>query len=176
MKNYKQIIFDALENVVSEPGYRDLHKMHEVALCHRLAVHLENSGKFTGYLIDCDYDRDGDGDTLKTNPEDCEFRPDIIVHIHGSGESNNLIMIEAKKIPALKGERRRRVRFCVAKYNGGANPSMVAYNHKPNLNCVAGNGKVGSKGKWRTPDGECRPSRQVRQAKGDMTKTKVELI
>ena len=93
MKNYKQIIFDALENVVSEPGYQD---MHEVALCHRLAFHLENSGKFTGYLIDCEYDRDGDGDTLKTNPEDCEFRPDIVVHKRGSGE-NNLIMIEAKK-------------------------------------------------------------------------------
>ena len=68
------------------------------------------------------------------------------------------------------------MRFCVANCNGGENPSMVAYNHKPNLNCVVGNGKVGSKGKRRTPDGECRPSRQVRQAKGDMTKTKVELI
>jgi hypothetical protein len=54
MKNYKQIIFDALENVISEPGYQD---MHEVALCHRLAVHLETSGGFTGYLIDCDYNR-----------------------------------------------------------------------------------------------------------------------
>ena len=90
MKNYKQIIFDALENVVSEPYYKEVHNMHEVALCHRLAVHLETSEGFTGYLIDCDYDRDGDGDTLKTNPEDCEFRPDIIVHIRGSGESNNL--------------------------------------------------------------------------------------
>ena len=99
MKNYKQIIFDALENVTSEPGYKELHRMHEVALCHRLAFHLENSGKFTGYLIDCEYDRDGDGNTLKTNQEDCEFRPDIIVHIRGSGESNNLIMIEAKKDP-----------------------------------------------------------------------------
>ena len=50
MKNYKQIIFDALENVVSEPGYKEVHNMHEVALCHRLAVHLENSGKVYGLL------------------------------------------------------------------------------------------------------------------------------
>ena len=57
MKNYKQIIFDALENVVSEPYYKEVHNMHEVALCHRLAVHLETSGGFTGYLIDCDYNR-----------------------------------------------------------------------------------------------------------------------
>ena len=57
MKNYKQIIFDALENVVSEPYYKEVHNMHEVALCHRLAVHLETSEGFTGYLIDCDYNR-----------------------------------------------------------------------------------------------------------------------
>ena len=68
------------------------------------------------------------------------------------------------------------MRSCVAKCNDGVNPSIVAYNYKPNLNCVVGNGKVGSKGKRRTPDGECSPSRQVRQAKGDMTKTKVELM
>ena len=42
--------------------------MHEVALCHRLAVHLENSGKFTGYLIDCEYNRAGTG-YIKTNLE-----------------------------------------------------------------------------------------------------------
>ena len=45
MSNYKQIILDALENVVSEPYYEVVHNMHEVALCHRLAVHLENSGR-----------------------------------------------------------------------------------------------------------------------------------
>ena len=48
MKNYKQIIFDALENVISEPGYQD---MHEVALCHRLAFHLENRSRFVSARI-----------------------------------------------------------------------------------------------------------------------------
>ena len=96
MKNYKQIIFDALENVVSEPYYKEVHNMHEVALCHRLAVHLENSGKFTGYLIDCDYNRAEQ--EIKRNLECKIFRPDIIIHIRGSNE-NNLIMIEAKKDP-----------------------------------------------------------------------------
>ena len=107
MKNYKQIISDALKNVVSEANYD--HNIYEVALCHRLAFHLENSGKFTGYSIDCEYDRDGDGNTLKTNPEDCEFRPDIIVHIRGSDKNSNLIMIEAKKDTcSSRGERLQR--------------------------------------------------------------------
>jgi len=29
---------------------------------------------------------------------------------------------------------------------------MTVYCHKPYLNCFAGNGKVGSKGKWRIPE------------------------
>lgn len=107
MRNYKQIIFDALENVTSEPGYKEVHDMHEVALCHRLAVHLENSGRFTGYSIDCDYNRDEQ--EIKRNPEDCEFRPDIIVHIRGSGESNNLIMIEAKKDPCSEKTKEKQI-------------------------------------------------------------------
>ena len=96
MSNYKQIILDALVNVVSEPYYEVVHNMHEIALCHRLAVYLENSGKFTGYSIDCEYNRDEQA--TKRNPEREIFRPDIIVHVRGSNE-NNLIMIEAKKDP-----------------------------------------------------------------------------
>ena len=103
MKNYKQIICDALENVISEPGYKEVHDMHEVALCHRLAVHLENSGRFTGYSIDCDYNRDEQA--IKRNPEGCGFRPDIIVHIRGGSKNSNLIMIEAKKYPCSPEER-----------------------------------------------------------------------
>ena len=52
MSNYKQIISEALEKVVSECYYKKVHNMHEVALCHRLAVHLENSGEFDDYLIE----------------------------------------------------------------------------------------------------------------------------
>ena len=114
MRNYKQLIFNALKNVISEPGYKN---MHEVTLCHRLAFHLENSSKFTGYLIDCEYDRDGDGDTLKTNPEDCEFRPDIIVHIRGKGENNNLIMIEAKKDPCSQRKKEEEIERLIGNAN-----------------------------------------------------------
>ena len=100
MSNYKQIILDALKNVVSEPGYKN---MHEVALCHRLAFHLENSSRFTGYLIDCDYNRTEQD--KKRNPDSDIFRPDIIVHIRGSDKNSNLIMIEAKKEPCPPEER-----------------------------------------------------------------------
>ena len=76
--------------------------MHEVALCHRLAFHLENSSKFTGYLIDCDYNRAEQ--EIKRNLECKIFRPDIIIHIRGN-DKNNLIMIEAKKDPCCPEER-----------------------------------------------------------------------
>ena len=109
MSNYKQIILDALKNVVLEPHYKEVHDMHEVALCHRLAVHLEKSGKFTGYSIDCDYNRDERKikrrRQITKNPKGKKFRPDIIVHKRGSGENNNLIMIEAKKDPCRPEER-----------------------------------------------------------------------
>ena len=98
MSNYKQIILEALRKVVSEPYYEVVHDMHEVALCHRLAVNLEKSGKFDHYLIDCDYNRAKKDvkRTRKGKNKTCGFRPDIVVHKRGSGE-NNLIMIEAKK-------------------------------------------------------------------------------
>ena len=106
MSIYKQIILDALEKVVSECYYKKVHDMHEVALCHRLAVNLEKSGKFDGYLIDCDYNRSET--TVKRYPREkvknCGFRPDIIVHKRGS--DNNLIMIEAKKASASRSQKK----------------------------------------------------------------------
>ena len=108
MSIYKQIISDALEKVVSECCYKEVHDMHEVALCHRLAVHLENSGEFGGYLIDCDYNRSGIN--VKRHPREkvknCGFRPDIIVHKRGS-DDDNLIMIEAKKASATRPQKRK---------------------------------------------------------------------
>ena len=118
MSSYKQIISDALEEVVSEKlYYKVAYNMHEVALCHRLAVHLENSGKFDGYLIDCDYNR-SKGDPKKY-PIDKGFRPDIIVHKRGS-DDDNLIMIEAKKASATrpqKKEAKKRLRRHAKAYN-----------------------------------------------------------
>ena len=90
MSNYKQIILEALRKVVSEPYYEVVHDMHEVALCHRLAVNLEKSGKFDHYLIDCDYNRAKKDvkRTRKGKNKTCGFRPDIVVHKRGSGENN----------------------------------------------------------------------------------------
>ena len=109
MSNYKQIILDALKEVVSECCYKEIaYNMHEVALCHRLAVYLEKSGKFDGYLIDCDYNRSEEN--VKRYPRDtvknCGFRPDIIVHKRGKGD-DNLIMIEAKKASATRPQKRK---------------------------------------------------------------------
>ena len=129
MSSYKQIISDALKEVVSEELYYEVaHDMHEVALCHRLAVHLEKSEKFDGYLIDCDYNRSGinvkrSERNVKKHPREkvknCGFRPDIIVHKRGS-DDDNLIMIEAKKASATrpqKKEAKKRLRRHAKAYN-----------------------------------------------------------
>ena len=119
MNIYKQIISDALKEVVSECYYEEAD-MHEVALCHRLAVYLEKSEKFDGYLIDCEYNRNETN--VKKNPPDkvknCAFRPDIIVHKRGS-DDDNLIMIEAKKAsanPSEKEEEKKRLRRHAEEY------------------------------------------------------------
>ena len=96
MKNYREIIIEALQKTISEHGYQGTvqnRDIHEQALSHRLAYHLENSNFFTGYNVDCEYNRHGD-DTK----EDSEgrFRPDIIIHVRGN-DDDNLIMIETKK-------------------------------------------------------------------------------
>lgn len=97
MQNYKQIISTALAKVVSEHGYQGAvqnRDIHEQALAHRLAFHLENSGSFTGYHVDCEYNRRGDNP--KTDANGRKFRPDIIIHVRGNDDSN-LVMIETKK-------------------------------------------------------------------------------
>lgn len=68
------------------------------------------------------------------------------------------------------------MRLCVTIYNDGVIPSTIVYDCKPYLNCVAGNGKVESKGTRRMSERECRLSKLARQAEDDMTKTKVELM
>jgi len=97
MSNYQKIISDALEKVISENGYQTTVRnrdIHEQALAHRLAVHLEHSGCFIGYLVDCEYNKHGDN--KKRDSEKKLFRPDIIIHIRGNDDFN-LIMIETKK-------------------------------------------------------------------------------
>lgn len=95
--DYQEVIIEALRRVVSEHGYLGVvrnRNIHEQALSHRLAHHLENSGLFVGYHVDCEYNRHGENP--KTDTEGNTFRPDIIIHVRGNDEGN-LIMIESKK-------------------------------------------------------------------------------
>jgi hypothetical protein len=81
----------------------DFIAVHERAVTHRLAVHLEVS--LVGWNVDCEYDRDGQDQKLLEGISQCSSEkktdrilPDIIVHHRGrSGPENNLLVIEAKK-------------------------------------------------------------------------------
>ncbi|HEY4505751.1 MAG TPA: hypothetical protein VJG67_03605 [Candidatus Paceibacterota bacterium] len=95
--NYKNIFEIALEKVVAEHGYQGVIRnrdIHEQALAHRLAYHLEKSDLFTGYHIDCEYNRHGDDPKIDEHGDN--FRPDILIHVRGT-DDDNLIMIETKK-------------------------------------------------------------------------------
>ncbi len=106
MPSYKQIILSALSKVVSEQGYKDYvnRDIHEQALAHRLAFHLENSGFFVGYNIDCEYNRHGY--ETKRDSRDNPFRPDILIHVRGNDDSN-FIMIETKKFNDPSKEKKK---------------------------------------------------------------------
>lgn len=68
---------------------------HERSIVHRLACYLE--GRFEGYSVDVEYNRQGAGGDPKRvkRPRRRRF-PDIVVHERGPGE-NNLLAIECKK-------------------------------------------------------------------------------
>lgn len=102
---YQHILQEAFQKVVSEHGYLTIvqdsdfdeeqnRDIHEVALAHRLAYHLENSGCFPDHIVDLEYNRRGAG--IKKDKYGSRFRPDIVIHVRGNNCSN-LIMIEAKK-------------------------------------------------------------------------------
>lgn len=110
----KKIIRESLEKVVVESEYssfteseekieiiyqdtktleKKTRNIHEQALSHRLTVYLENSNKFKGYIVDCEYNRRGaDRKTIDNKG----FRPDIIVHERGNN-NKNLLYIECKQ-------------------------------------------------------------------------------
>lgn len=95
--SYKEIILEALRKVVAEHGYVGILKnrdIHEQALSHRLAVYLENSGFFTGYHIDCEYNRYNE--ESKRNNSGKLIKPDIVIHVRGD-QLANLIIIQDKK-------------------------------------------------------------------------------
>jgi hypothetical protein len=69
-------------------------KVHEVALSHRLALHLENQFTDEGYVVDCEYNKNLGKPKMSDN--DIKIRPDIIIHKRGTNEFN-LAIIELKK-------------------------------------------------------------------------------
>lgn len=68
----------------------------EWAIAHRLAVYLEHL--ISGWHVDCEYNRQGEGEDTKTNPANKIVRPDIILH-HRERLTidHNLLVIEMKK-------------------------------------------------------------------------------
>ena len=76
--------------------------VHERAVAHRLAVHMEQ--RFQGWNVDCEYNRHGTLQKLLVGIKDCVKQkktnliyPDIIVHHRRqSGRPSNLLVVEMK--------------------------------------------------------------------------------
>lgn len=68
----------------------------EWTIAHRLAVYLEQ--QLPGWNVDCEYNRQGQGQETKRREEGKPVRPDIIVHHRQRIErEHNLLAIELKK-------------------------------------------------------------------------------
>ena len=114
----KNILIEAVKNVVMEDAYLLLHDINELAITHRLAMYL--TPQFKGFDVDCEYNGNIDANNgrkyikllnyryrelglvrVKDSDEESIDRrvyPDIIVHKRGkNGEENNLLIIEVKK-------------------------------------------------------------------------------
>jgi hypothetical protein len=95
-------ILRAIEGLRNEHPPLAFGRVHERSVAHRLAVQMEPL--FTGWNIDCEYDRDGLLKKLLDGIRECDGRstaiiyPDIIVHHRNStGRENNLLAIELKQ-------------------------------------------------------------------------------
>ena len=81
----------------------DEHKLHEVCINHRLAVHFENlicpKLLHEKYYVDIEFNREGiNFKELDYKGQDDTVRPDIIIHNRRSGENKkNFLVVECKK-------------------------------------------------------------------------------
>ena len=99
----KAAIQQAIEKLKAESPPEFFGAVHERATAHRLATHMEPL--FTGWNIDCEYDRDGQMEKLLLGIKGCNSKkksnkilPDIIVHHRvKQGSAHNLLVIELKK-------------------------------------------------------------------------------
>ncbi len=124
--DYKKIILDALDKVRKEEGLLSSN-ISERCLTHRLALYLGKAEELKRYIIDCEYNRKEGGD-----PKKCDGKimtPDIIVHRTRGDNSENLIVIEAKKSNNLKdGGRRDKERLeCYRDYFSYQNAFFVVF-------------------------------------------------
>lgn len=74
--------------------------VHERTITSRFAHYLENTWFFWNYQVDCEYNRNWQ------RPKVCNKThryPDIIVHVR-SKNTDNLLIIEAKKLPSTIGK------------------------------------------------------------------------
>ena len=94
-------VITALHEFYAHEAFLLERDVGERALTHRLAVHFE--GPFTGWEIDCDYDRLGDrtlrlphGSIVSTDDHLAKsIYPDIVVHQRAI--PNNLLAVEVRK-------------------------------------------------------------------------------
>jgi hypothetical protein len=93
----------AIRSLTDESSTLNFDSVHERSTAHRLAVHFDPL--FTGWNVDCEYDRDGQLQKALMGIAGCDNRkptdailPDIIVHHRqGHGRDNNLVVVEIKK-------------------------------------------------------------------------------
>lgn len=90
------VVSEALNKLFARDAWLLEQDASEWAVAHRLAIYLEQS--LSGWNVDCEYNRQGEGVDSKKRTEGSLVRPDIIIHHRGRLEKNhNLLAIELKK-------------------------------------------------------------------------------
>ena len=104
-----QVIYHALKRLVTEDMHLFKSGVQERALQFKLALYLRELLKIAecgGVYIDVEYNRDGESDVKRPNPNNDKkwFAPDIILHERGSANykcydqyKNDIIYCEIKK-------------------------------------------------------------------------------
>jgi hypothetical protein len=96
LRDLKNIVRQALDALVARDAILLTNNGSEWSIAHRLGVYLEHA--LPGWNIDCEYNRQGEGDDPKCNPNGTRVRPDIVIHHRGRLErEHNLLAIELKK-------------------------------------------------------------------------------
>ena len=76
-------------------------KVHERTLVSHLVCYLR--GRFPGYSVDMEYNREGGECNPKRRPDGKTIVPDFVVHRRGD-DDRNLLAVECKKSPVRGGD------------------------------------------------------------------------